>query len=147
MLDEVQLRDKFGEVLKTYRVPHGRVQFEGVTWEGVHLHEAQLANTNFKGAALYWANFFLAYLDGVNFENANLQSVDLIEASCIGTSFRAANLGPDNLGGGSQLQGAVFTRAILNRANLEGAEYDEKTKFPKGFYPQSNGMIEIQVGE
>ncbi len=144
MQDELQILDEFGEVLGTYQVPLGKDQFEGVTWEGAHLYGAQLARANFKGANLYWAGFFMAQLDGANFENANLQGVDLKDASCVGTSFRGANLGRDNLGGGSRLQGADFTGAILNHAKLEGAEYDEQTKFPKGFHPKSHGMIETE---
>jgi len=142
MQNEVRILDEFGEVLKTHKVSDGQDQFEGVTWEGVHLYGAQLENANFKGAILYWAGFFQANLDGANFEDANLQGVDLKEASCVGVNFRGANLGRDNLGGGSQLQGTDLTKAILNRACLEGAEYDEHTKFPKGFHPKSHGMIE-----
>lgn len=88
----------------------------------------------------------MAQLDGANFENANLQGVDLKEAFCVGASFRRANLGRDNFGCSSQLQGADFTGAILNHAKLEGAEYDEETRFPKSFHPKSHGMIEIERG-
>ncbi|MEX0338893.1 MAG: pentapeptide repeat-containing protein [Arenibacterium sp.] len=125
----------------TYKFSEGNDPFEGIVWEGTHLDGAQLDNANFKGADLYWAGFFQAQLNGANFENANLQGADPKEASCVGANFRWANLGKDNLSGRSQLQGADLTGAILNRARLEGAEYDQHAKFPKGFRPSSHGMI------
>ncbi len=145
MTEKIRILDSFGEVLKTYKVPVGKHQFEDAEMEGALLYDAQLAGANFKNAVLYWAGFFMANIDGANFENANLQGVDLKEASCVGTNFRYANLGRDNLGGSSQLQGANLTDAILNRAILEGAEYDEATRFPRGFHPKSHGMIEKDV--
>ena len=50
MQDELQILDEFGEVLRTYQVPLGMDQFEGVTWEEAHLYGAQLAHANFRGA-------------------------------------------------------------------------------------------------
>ena len=147
MQNEVRILDAFGEVLKIQKISEGKDQFEGVIWEGVYLACAQLEKVNFKGADLYWASFFLAHLNGANFENANLQGADLTEASCVGANFRRANLGRDNLGGSSQLQGADLTGAILNRARLDGAEFDEHTKFPKGFHPLSHGMVEKTSSE
>ncbi len=134
--------DSFGDVLKTYKVPPGKCQFEAVSWEGIYLGDALLSGANFANAKLYWANFTEANLDGANFERANLQGAILTNASCVGANFRYANLGRDNLGGTSWLFGANFTNAILNRAILEGAEYNDQTIFPKGFHPKSHGMIE-----
>jgi uncharacterized protein YjbI with pentapeptide repeats len=145
MEELIEILDDNNEVLKKYRVPEGKCQFEGIVWEGAYLYGAQLADVCFKDAKLYWGGFFMAKLDGANFENAGLQGVDLKEASCIKTNFRGANLGRDNLGGSSQLQGANLKEAILNRANLEGAEYDGNTIFPKGFHPGSHGMIEKEA--
>lgn len=147
MQGEVKIYDEFGEILKIHQLAEGQEQFEGVKWEGSYLCGAQLVNANFKGAILYWAGLFQAKLDGANFESANLQGIDLREASCIGANFRGANIGRDNLGGNSQLQGADLTNAILNRACLEGAEYDEHTKFPDGFCPTSHGMIEKPLND
>ncbi|MEP1443180.1 MAG: pentapeptide repeat-containing protein [Hyphomicrobiales bacterium] len=143
MAMKIEVLDDEGEILKTYVVPEDKEQFEGVQWEGAYLYGAQLSGANFKDAELYSTGFFMANLDGANFENAGLQGVNLIEASCIGTNFRNANLGKDNLGGSSQLQGANLSKAILNRANLEGAEYNDETIFPKDFHPKSHGMVKI----
>ena len=142
MTEKIQILDENGEVLKTYKVPEGRDQFEGAGLECTFLYGAQLTGMNFKDAEIYWASLFMANLDEANFENAGLQGANLIQASCVRTNFRNANLGRDNLGGSTQLQGANLTGAILNKANLEGAEYDENTLFPKGFHPTSHGMIE-----
>ncbi len=145
MTEEITILDEDGRILKTYRVPEGKVQFEGAMFEGEHFYGAQLRRANFRGANLYWAGFFQALLDEANFENACLQGVNLTEASCDGTNFRNANLGRDNLGGSSRLQGADLSGAIFNRTILEGAEYDESTKFPKGFHPNSHGMIDKEL--
>jgi uncharacterized protein YjbI with pentapeptide repeats len=55
--------------------------------------------------------------------------------------LRDADLGRDNLGGSTQLQGANLTGAELRGANLEGAEYDEHTIFPPGFHAEKKNMI------
>ena len=73
LTDRIQILDDEGDVLKTYKVPEGRQQFEGVQWEGEDLSGAQLSGANFKGAELYWTLFFMANLDGANFEDAGLQ--------------------------------------------------------------------------
>jgi len=143
MVDEIQILDSFGDVLKTYKVPLGRSEFEGASWEGVTLYDAQLNGKNFMNANLYWAGFFKANLDGANFENAVLQGVNLNAASCLKTNFRGANLGQDNLGGSSSLQGTDLTGAILNHAIFTGAQYDDETVFPKGFSPKSHGMVNV----
>lgn len=145
MEEIIEIFDVFHDVLKKYKIPAGKCQFEGIEWEGAALFGAQLTGMCFKNAELYWGFLVEANLDGANFENADLRGANLRDASCIKTNFRRANLGLDNLGGGSQLQGADLTGAILNRAKLEGAEYDDNTKFPKGFFPQSHGMIEKDV--
>jgi Pentapeptide repeats (8 copies) len=54
-------------------------------------------------------------------------------------------LGRDNLGGSTQLQGADLTGAIWNGAILKGAEFDNNTKFPNGFFPFSHGMVEKPI--
>jgi uncharacterized protein YjbI with pentapeptide repeats len=56
--------------------------------------------------------------------------------------LRNADLGRDNLGGSTSLQGANLADAILNRAKLSGAKYDDRTIFPRGFAPHAAGMIE-----
>jgi len=58
----------------------------------------------------------------------------------LGANLRDANLGRDNLGGATQLQGASLAGAQLERAALTGAEYDDSTIFPEGFAPQASGM-------
>lgn len=145
MADKVEIVDEFGEVLKTVKVREGQEGFEGVIWQGEFLFGAQLAGANFKRADLYSASFTEANLDGANFEGAQMQGANLTDTSCVGTSFRNADLGRDSFGGSTRLQGANLTKAILNRAKLEGAEYDDRTLFPKGFYPASHGMVETET--
>ncbi len=145
MADKIEILDEFGEVLKAVKVREGQDGSEGVSWEGEFLFGAQLAGANFKGADLCLGGFFMAMLDGANFEGAQLRGADLKDTSCVGASFRNADLGRDSFGGGTCLQSANLTKAILNRANLDGAEYDDRTVFPKGFFPSSHGMIETET--
>jgi len=45
------------------------------------------------------------------------------------------------MGARSQLQAADLRETILTDANLTGAEYDHRTKFPEGFDPVEKGMV------
>jgi uncharacterized protein YjbI with pentapeptide repeats len=59
----------------------------------------------------------------------------------IDPNLTAANLGLDNLGGATSLQGANLTNAVLDRTNLSSAVIDEQTLFPVGFDPIAAGMV------
>jgi uncharacterized protein YjbI with pentapeptide repeats len=41
----------------------------------------------------------------------------------------------------ASLEGANLDKADLQGASLRGARYDEKTIFPNGFNPETNGLI------
>jgi uncharacterized protein YjbI with pentapeptide repeats len=142
MPEKIQINDDVGEVLKTYSVPDGRHQFEGADLWSECLQGAQVAGANFKGAILDRLMLNTANLDDASFEIASLQGADFASASCVGTNFRNVDFGCGPVGGGARLQGADLTRAIPNGAHLNGATFDENTKFPKGFFPLSHGMIE-----
>jgi uncharacterized protein YjbI with pentapeptide repeats len=52
-----------------------------------------------------------------------------------------ANLGMDNVGGRTQLQGADLRGASLLNTCFNGALYDESTKFPDKFDPRAHVMV------
>jgi hypothetical protein len=58
-----------------------------------------------------------------------------------GANLRSANFGRDNLGGCTQLQGANLQETETRGASFDGAEYDNRTKFPKTLNPQTAGMV------
>jgi len=68
-----------------------------------------------RGADLYEANLWAAYLKRVNLEGANLYGVILWEANLEGANLTRANLED------ADLEGANFEGADLEGANLEGA--------------------------
>ena len=43
--------------------------------------------------------------------------------------------------GSTDLQGADLRDCNLFRTNLEGAQYDERTRFPDHFFPKQAGLI------
>jgi uncharacterized protein YjbI with pentapeptide repeats len=77
---------------------------------------------------------------GLTFRVRNFKALISRKQTRVGANLRGANLGRDNLGGPSQLQDATLEGAILDLANLEGAEYSERTIFPKGFDPEKHKM-------
>jgi hypothetical protein len=55
-------------------------------------------------------------------------------------NLTAANLGLNNLGGATSLQGRKSHKCHSKRAKLSGAVFDKRTVFPEGFDPIAAGM-------
>jgi len=113
---------------------------EGFTLQGAHFDYTNLEGANLRGCDLYWASFLGANLAGADLQYAQLQGVDFTQANLAGTNLRAANLGRDNLGGPTRLQDVNLEETILEGANVDSAEYNEGTVFPKGFDPRKHKM-------
>ncbi len=117
----------------------------GMSLEGIDLHEADLSNVPAQDCDLYKAN-----LSGVQAAGARLQRSDLSRSLLIGANLRLADLTEADLSG-ANLAGAVMVRCKLSgtnliAANLSGADLtqatgltaqqmaytsiDEKTKLP-----------------
>lgn len=119
---------------------------------------------SFEGLNLYGANLRAAYLGGgKNLTGANLASADLSSANLSNAILVAANLRYTNLSradlhgadltgaelSGANLELANFQDVILNKADLkhikdyglklEGAIYDQWTRWPLNFDPESLG--------
>jgi uncharacterized protein YjbI with pentapeptide repeats len=137
------IKDDDGEHIQAVYVEPSANGFEGADLSGLQaLFVTNLRGTSFKGASLYWANLYSSDFSGCNFEGANLAGASMREAKFVGANFRNAYLGLDNLGGSTDLQGADLTDAVLEGANLTGARYDARTKFPRGFSPARAGMVD-----
>ncbi|HJR73038.1 MAG TPA: pentapeptide repeat-containing protein [Luteimonas sp.] len=138
----VAISDDYGGHIAAYYLPSDSVDLENGNLEGFSAGGVStLRGRSFAGSSLYWAMLEGADLSGCNFERSDLRGANLKSALLAGANLRQANLGLDNLGGSTRLQGADLTGAILNQCNLVGAEYDSNTQFPKGFDPESAGMI------
>jgi uncharacterized protein YjbI with pentapeptide repeats len=91
-------------------VPEGR--FIGATLSEADLSEATFRRADFGKATL---------------TNARLCKADLRDASFAGADLQNADLS------GARVQGADFSGARLNGSRWKGTQFDEKTKWPKGF--------------
>ena len=114
-----------------------------VNLKGLDLGRALLQDANFGSAELQYVNFEDANLEGANLGwaelgSANLQGTRLRRASLFSANLRDANLEGADLSG-ADLREADFTRANLHRAILNGARYDQKTRWPDGFDPEAAG--------
>lgn len=133
--------DLFGSVLHRAYVDKPEDGLRGANLEGLQAPYGQLQGLDLTRALLYAARLRDADLSFAKLTEADLRGAALERAKCHGTSFRNANLGIDNLGGRSTLQGADLMNAVLTGATLVGAVYDDSTQFPAGFSPAAAGMI------
>lgn len=91
----------------------------------IDLSDSNLSQENLSDINLTAADLSGSYLDRANLSSANLQYSNLFGSDLTGADLRGANLEDTNL---------CWT-------NLAFALYDETTKFPLGFSPQSHQMI------
>ena len=140
----IELLDDYGNHITTVDAPANTAGFEGADFSGLCAPglKTGLRSQNLRRAQLYWAMLQEADLSGCNLEGADLRGANLRDACLVGANMRGADLGRDKLGGSTSLQGANLADAVLNGAKLSGAVYDSRTIFPRGFSPQSAGMIE-----
>jgi uncharacterized protein YjbI with pentapeptide repeats len=77
-------------------------------------------------------------LNGVDFRSARMRQVELPGAKLAGANLTDANLTRANLSG-TDLRGAVLSRAIVTGVDVNGACYDDTTRWPAGFDPARAG--------
>lgn len=116
----------------------GQAPRSAVIW-GQNLETAYLA-----GADLSESHLQGVVLAGANLESANLRACDLRDADLRSAILTRADLTRANLGA-SDLRGADMRWACLRDAVLQGAIYDEGTRFPVGFEPEAMGMFAVEV--
>jgi uncharacterized protein YjbI with pentapeptide repeats len=110
-----------------------------------YLRGAELSGAYLSGADLFGADLAAADLRGADLGGAHLVSADLSGADLSGTNLFGADLSWAELQG-ADLQGADLRRADLTGAGLRGADltealYDDYTRWPEGFAPQSAGAV------
>jgi Pentapeptide repeats (8 copies) len=151
----------------------GQRNFDGVNFNLINLdnaiiREANFLESNFNLANLQHINLSnscldRSYLIRCNLENANLKRTSFQNACLIGANLKQACLEESNLQSAdlkgvnlqkAYLHKAYFDRADLRKANLqqaclegaflEGAYYNETTKFDRDFNPVAAGMVLVE---
>lgn len=138
-----------------------RTNFEGSSMKNANLQDADLQFANMGRVDLTGADFrgsrFGAFVQAAILRNANFENLDMMKANLYAADLSGANLrGTKNWGG---IQSANFSNADFRGANLltawtsggsnlaganfKGAKYDGDTVFPRGFNPESAGMVKI----
>lgn len=147
--------NKAGSERKHLGVQLHKAKLAGRNLKSLDVKQTDCSHANFEGANLNEANAYRAKLSHaslrsadcrkMNFNNATLLQTDLSNADANGAWFRGARMKgaicrATNFKGahldGADLCGADFSDAVLEKAKLNYAKYDENTKFPQGFtYP------------
>lgn len=142
----VAILDDYGRHVGAFYLPADSVDLEDGNFEGLGVsYLSTLRGRSFARSSLYWASFEGSDLSGCNLEKTDLRGANLRGALLVGANLRSANLGRDNLGGSTMLQGANLTDASIDQCNFVGAEYDPHTRFPKGFHPEFAGMVSTET--
>ncbi len=99
-----------------------------VNAQGVSFHRAKMKGAQLKRAEVQGANFLQADLSGARLDHAQAKGARFTGANLSGASLLKANL-----------KGADLRDANLEGTNLTGAQYDEDTRWPKGFDARKAG--------
>ncbi len=122
--------------------------FSGLTLEGLWIVDSDLTGANFNGANLYWCMAPYAKLIGADLRHTILRGAALDYADLTDADLCNADLSLDNLGGYTNLSGAILTGIKFNEnTKFTGARYSDETVFPDGFNPEEYGMLKIEEDE
>lgn len=125
-------RFPFGAYLQKVKLS-GR-NLRNAVLDGADLSQAELAEADLSGAQLNRAVLYDASLRMTNFRSAQLWYADLRETYLCGADFSTANLNKED--------GVNEVEALTPR--LEGAKYNDSTKWPPGFEPDKYGAIKYR---
>jgi uncharacterized protein YjbI with pentapeptide repeats len=114
---------------------------EPVSLRGADLGEADLVDADLFGADLTRALLVTARLREAFLFEARLRGAALIYADLRDSDLEGADLR------GSRLGGATLCRARLRSVKLEGALYDDATRWPPGFDPTRRGARRTATGK
>ena len=104
---------------------------------------AKLSGATLSGAILSGADLISADLSGANLKGADLSDADLSGAILIGVNLSNACLIDANLRDAILSFEDQIDANLSDARDLAGAQYNDKTKIPKGFNPESRGMIKV----
>jgi hypothetical protein len=121
-LSGINLKDV---VVKSFKAAGAK--FAGAKLASAEFPKGQLAGADFTGADMQFFTGMRADLSGAKLVGANLRESFLYRANLAKADMTRANLAH------ADLTGADLTDAILVETNLQGAGFDQKTKWPAGF--------------
>jgi hypothetical protein len=113
-------------------VPAKKASFAGATLARAKLTDGSFAEADFSSADLQAADLKGAQAPEAVFQGAKLTRAVLTRGMFFGASFAGADLTGADLTD-TNLHKADFTGATLDEATLDGASFDERTKWPAGF--------------
>jgi uncharacterized protein YjbI with pentapeptide repeats len=121
---------------------------QGKDLRGADLHGAQLIEAELQGADLTDADLSGADLSNALLENANLTRANLCGAILgedLGKAHGGAFIGDDEPERKRAVALAEHNTRILAdvHLNLQGARYDRRTRWPKGFDPAARGARRV----
>ena len=130
----------------------------GVDLSGLDLRERRITGVDLRNCNLSGARLMNARLSWSNFQDADLRDADLSGAYLNGTDLQGANLA------GANLRDVILTTAEITMppgppgvlpadlrhvdladADLTGATYDSRTRWPEGFDPQAHGAVLVEA--
>lgn len=114
--------------------------FSEAVLEGIIFMDACVDGSSFRGADLYWAIATGTSFRDCDFTDAVLRGANLKETDFTGACLRRTDFSRDNVNGATSLQGADLSGAAIRDCRFEGARFDSRTRFPKGFYPEKHGL-------
>lgn len=121
--------------LRATDVNFGASNFAGANLSGAKLAECNFLKSDLSKANLSGADLTHCNLEHVNLTSANLQNAKLGTAKSAGAILRKADLTGADLSDkywSFSLKGLDLSSVKLKDAKLDGCEYDEKTRLPKG---------------
>jgi hypothetical protein len=117
----------------------------GASLVAANLRGADLTGADLRGAALAEADLERATLDRADLRGANLSGAGLASQSLLGADFRGADLRGAEFGGRG-LGRHVFSDPLW-QVRLEGALYDDTTRWPAGFTAETRGCVRCERPE
>lgn len=152
-LTDAQVCDATLNMAVLTRAKFLRANLQGSRLRHVDLRQADLTDAKLVGADLFASRLQGAILKGADLREADLRRVDFALADLSGVQaanaiLRSSVLTKANLTGANfrdvDFCGADMTGATFDKTDCSGAIYDEETKWPEGFDPQSVGARDIE---
>lgn len=97
-----------------------RASLRGCDFTGADFSRASLKHANLSDAALMSVRFDFADMSESNLANADLSGASLVETNLWNADLRGANLS---------------AAGAISMANIRGAMFDQRTRWPEGFDP------------
>jgi uncharacterized protein YjbI with pentapeptide repeats len=110
------------------------------------LTHANLQHADLRGARLWGATLLGVNLRGAILRRANLQVTMLVNADLTHADLRGADLGGNSVWYPYEDLGdrEVLGPTNLTGADMTGARYDARTRWPAGYHPRLHGAVLVR---